>query len=111
MKLAVCPRCEAVWAEGIHVDGALVEWSGGSLRIDRRKSRILATLLKRRVVSVNRLVDEVYGDDPDGGPDDAVGALYSHVSHLRRELKRASFPMTIMADRHIGYTLVPALAA
>ena len=53
----------------------------GGLR--RRAVLAMLVLEARRVVSVDRLVDGVWGDEP---PDTAVTALHGHVSHLRRAL-------------------------
>ena len=50
-----------------------------------RRRAVLAMLVLEagRVVSVDRLVDGVWGEEP---PDTAVTALHGHVSHLRRAL-------------------------
>ncbi len=50
-----------------------------------RRRAVLAMLVLEpgRVVSVDRLVDGVWGDEP---PETAVTALHGHVSHLRRAL-------------------------
>src|ERR1700719_2577020 len=50
------------------------------------KSRIVGTLLLRpgQRISTEELLDSVYGDDPEGGPEFAARALHVHVSRLRR---------------------------
>jgi DNA-binding SARP family transcriptional activator/ABC-type branched-subunit amino acid transport system substrate-binding protein len=59
---------------------------------------VLAILLLRagEVVSVDRLVDELWGESP---PDDAASALQQHVSRLRRVLA----PDDVLLTRPPGY--------
>lgn len=38
-------------------------------------------------IITERLIDRVYGDDPDGGPEDANGALRSVIHKTNRHLK------------------------
>ncbi len=62
---------------------------GRPLELGRRKQRaLLAVLLvhANRTVSLEHLIDEVWGDDP---PAQAIGSLQAYVSHLRRLLEPA----------------------
>ena len=63
----------------VSMDGDLVKLGGPKERL------ILAALLmaKGRVVSVDRLVDVLWGENP---PDRAVATLQVHISNLRRRL-------------------------
>jgi len=67
--------------------GPLEVWAGGGgIAIPRRQQRVLlATLLIRagEVVSVDRLVDDLWGDDP---PAAALGSLQNTISQLRKLL-------------------------
>ena len=76
-----------------HVDGSAVELGGSRTRA------VLAVLLleRNRVVSVDRLVDLVWGGDP---PPTAEAALQEHVSRLRRALGAAA-----IETRSSGYLL------
>ncbi|MGH2714663.1 MAG: AfsR/SARP family transcriptional regulator, partial [Thermoleophilaceae bacterium] len=51
-----------------------------------RQRGVLALLLlhPNEVVSADRLIDELWGDDP---PQDASAALHAHVSRLRKLLE------------------------
>ncbi len=63
----------------LRVDGRVAEVPGAR----RRALLALLALEAGRVVGVERLVDSLWPDDP---PDNAVQALYNHVSRLRRHL-------------------------
>ncbi len=67
-----------------------------------RRRLLLATLLVHRnlVVTVDRLVDVLFADDP---PDRAVSTLQSYVSRLRRDLGGSAAPLD---TRPGGYVLV-----
>ena len=67
----------------LHVDGEVVEVPG------KRRRAMLATLAAAdgRTVGAVRLIDVLW---PDAPPEDAVQALYSHVSRLRRQLGSAA---------------------
>jgi DNA-binding SARP family transcriptional activator len=81
---------------------------GGRLAIgSERRRTILAVLLveRRRAVSVDRLVDALWGDAP---PATAIRSLHSHVSRLRRALEDLA-PGTAATIRTAGsaYRLDP----
>ncbi|QNN51802.1 AfsR/SARP family transcriptional regulator [Nocardioides mesophilus] len=71
---------------------------------------VLALLLAAggRTVSVDRLVDEVWGEEP---PPKVMASLQSYVAHLRRALERdrpARSPATLLVTRPPGYALLAA---
>lgn len=41
-------------------------------------------LLEGRYVSNNEIIDALYGDREDGGPDYAVRCVWKHLDHVRR---------------------------
>jgi len=52
--------------------------------------RILAALRDKRRsqgITTNELVDIIYGDDSNGGPDDAAAAIHVHIHRLNRTLR------------------------
>ncbi|MGI5245740.1 BTAD domain-containing putative transcriptional regulator [Dactylosporangium sp. CA-139066] len=74
----------------------------------RRQRAVLALLVLARgeTVSVDRLVDAVWGDQP---PPAAVAALQSYVSHLRRRLepdRGARSRGAVIASRGAGYAVL-----
>jgi DNA-binding SARP family transcriptional activator/ABC-type branched-subunit amino acid transport system substrate-binding protein len=74
---------------------------GRQLRLGGAKQRsVLAILVlhARETVSSDRLVEELWGDDP---PADALTALQQHVSRLRKALE----PHTVLVTRAPGYSL------
>lgn len=71
---------------------------------------VLALLLAAggKTVSVDRLVDEVWGEDP---PPKVMASLQSYVANLRRTLERdrpARSPATVLVTRPPGYALLAA---
>jgi branched-chain amino acid transport system substrate-binding protein len=71
------------------------------LRLGGIKQRSLLALLlldAGKVVSSDRLIDELWGDDP---PEDASTALQQHVSRLRKLLE----PHDVLETRSPGYVL------
>ena len=80
-------------------------WEGDrELRLSGSKQRsVLALLLLEAgsVVSTNRLIEEVWGDDQ---PDDAATALQQHVARLRKLLQ----PHDVLRTRSGGYVLAIA---
>jgi DNA-binding SARP family transcriptional activator len=85
--------------------------NGRPLELGRRKQRaVLAILLvhANRVVSLDRLVDELWGSDP---PAQAIGSLQAYVSHLRRLLepeRSARTPAEVLVSQRPGYRLMVA---
>lgn len=81
---------------------------GELLDLGGRKQRaVLAVLILNvgRVVTVDRFVDELWGDEP---PARALGTLQAYVSNLRRVLepdRAPRTPATVLASRAPGYVL------
>jgi DNA-binding SARP family transcriptional activator len=92
--------------------GPLEAAAGGRLLdLGRPKQRaVLAILLvhANRTVSLEHLVDELWGEDP---PAQAIGSLQAYVSHLRRLLepaRGARTPARVLLSRPPGYQIVVA---
>ena len=80
----------------------LVELDGNPVRVGGVKPRlVLAMLLVNagRIVSVDRLIDALWDDEP---PEGAVNTLQAHVSHLRRVLADGD---VALVTRPPGYQL------
>jgi DNA-binding SARP family transcriptional activator len=73
-----------------------------------KQRAVLALLLlnRGRVVSTDRLVDAVWGDEP---PPSALASLQAYVSNLRRALRETAGASSPIVRRAGGYVLdVPA---
>jgi DNA-binding SARP family transcriptional activator len=87
-----------------------LEVRDGDRRIEIRGAKLrtlLAVLLlhANEVVSTDRLIDEIWGDDP---PPTADKALQMHVSHLRKLLEPERAPgagSEVLVTRPPGYLL------
>src|SRR6516165_10765259 len=83
--------------------------NGVSIELGGRKQQaVLAvlTLEANRVVSVDRLVDELWGDE---APPRALGSLHVYISNLRRALepdRAARTAARVLVSRAPGYMLV-----
>ena len=86
-----------------------VAWDGSPIDIGGVKARALVARLlidRQIIVSVDRLVDSVWGDNDGPG---AEIALRSTVSRLRKRLRDAGVPQDLIVTRAPGYVLeVPA---
>ncbi len=79
---------------------------GTAVNLGARKQRALLAILalaRGRVVSADRLIDELWGDNP---PERAIVSLYSYVSNLRRLLEpRRDAPPSVLTTVPPGYVL------
>ena len=111
-RLHVCPRCEANWSASLRVDHDrnCVSWDGGEVKLRPYQAQMLRALVDGccRVVRRSRLVDAIWGDKVDGGPENANGAVNVHMHYLRRSLRQAGFPGSIRTEPRVGYELVLA---
>jgi DNA-binding SARP family transcriptional activator len=78
-----------------------------------KQRAVLAVLVLSagRVVSVDRIVDELWGDEP---PARALGTLQAYVFNLRRVLEPGRAPRTpasVLASRTPGYVPTVAITA
>lgn len=80
------------------------------LHLPKLKRRILTRLIRAQggIVPTEAVIDAMYGDFEDGGPESARTCLENHVSRLRGKL--APWGWTIKCDRFLGYRLVERAA-
>lgn len=104
----LCPMCQELHKAGIVMSERRAQWAGGAVQLTRRQAAIFAFLLKRRSASGESLAMEVYGLDPNGGPDDAKNCIDVFVWQLRKRLRDAAFPGHIETVWGSGYRLVVA---
>ncbi len=89
----------------------VISGDGESLDLGSRKQRAVLALLALepgRIVSLDRLIDEVWADE---APSSATGALQAYISHLRRVLephRAPRTPPTVLLTREPGYLLALA---
>ncbi len=75
------------------------------LRLSPRESQMLVKLAKRpgRVTSYRELLHELYGDDPDGGPDYASSCLRRFATDINKRLAAEGYRIRTVWGQ--GYTL------
>lgn len=79
-----CPTCGQHISEAHVPVGALLDIDFGT-----SKQRLVAALVGAypRAVPMERLIHALYGDDEEGGPDDAESAIRSMCLQLRKALR------------------------
>ena len=101
----ICARCKSVLGARVSLEGGLLIWNTGSVRLSRNEEAVFEALLLGKKTNAS-IVDHVYAFDPNGGPDDAVGNLQASISKMRKKLIEARFPGSIKTHWGIGYTLL-----
>lgn len=81
-------------------------WPGRSLHLNPTQLTLMRALLVRPR-SYDQLIQLLWGNDPNGGPDGAPNTLKVHVSKLRFYLAEAGCPVTIVTNRGIGFQIGP----
>lgn len=66
------------------------------LRLGIKSLRVVDALYraKPRMVAIEALIDQLYWDDPNGGPDNAAASVVVMVSKLRRKLRTIGWTIT-----------------
>ena len=100
----------AVSTTQFHVLGPLEVVAGGrTVELGSPKQRAVLAMLAlepNRAVSVDRMVDQLWGEQP---PISALGSLHAYVSNLRRVLepdRAARTTARVLVSRPPGYALV-----
>jgi DNA-binding SARP family transcriptional activator len=89
----------------------VLDGEGRPLHLSRRKQRVVLAILlvhANRVVPLDRLVEELWGEQP---PQQAIGSLQAYISHLRRLLepeRQSRTPAGVLVSQAPGYRLVVA---
>jgi DNA-binding response OmpR family regulator len=98
MSALICPCCSQVVTSAVR-DPSIVL---ALVHLSPLERKIAGALARRfgRWWSPNDLVDAVYADDVDGGPETARTAIAVHIATLRRRLART--PLTIEGMKGSG---------
>jgi hypothetical protein len=67
-----------------------------------QEQKILVRLVKGDLVPKSELVDLLWGDDPDGGPEWAESRLYVLMTYLRRRLRREGWDVEVVSCYALG---------
>lgn len=101
----ICPCCGQ---RVDHEDPDRIAFVAG---LQPKEAKILAFVMEKSPdpVPIDRLIWQLWGDDPDGGPDTARGTLHSKVSTANRKLAPQGIRITAMTSgyREAGYVVVP----
>lgn len=76
-----------------------------TLDLQRKERQMLDLLISRsgKYTPRERLVHELYGDDPDGGPECGETNIYAYMSRLRKKLE--PYRIVIESRRFDGYRI------
>lgn len=98
--MITCPNCG--WQHiGKHYAAEIDD-----IRMPRREADVVLRLRQAAgaLVSKGQLIDFIYGDRIDGGPDTADKIVETHISRARNKIEQAGW--TIEVERFRGYRLV-----
>lgn len=97
-----CPCCGQEARQDILLDPAryTITNEKGSVKVGRRRFRILEALIGKMGKSLNALCDTVYADDPNGGPGNPEVTVRTQVHYLRVALKPLG--LTVISTRGPG---------
>jgi hypothetical protein len=105
-----CPTCKQAIQNPdellIDVAAGVVQWNGRRAVLKRgNQMRILAALhgVYPGAMHKSRIIDAMYGDDPDGGPDRADDCLRTTIAHMRLPLR--TIGVRVLTDWAYGYRL------
>ena len=93
--ISVCPCCGQSWVQGRSKADARRILNNIIVPPESVKGRVLECLLKNfgEWVPRARLVDYVYRDDRNGGPDDANNTIAAHVNRVRVSVRKYGFEL------------------
>ncbi len=77
-----------------------------NVKLPKKRRQLLEVLVKSKArwTPIERIIHALWGDDANGGPDDAEGVIHSHVCKLRNDVLLAK-GWTISSSRGDGYCL------
>ena len=104
-----CPMCGHE-TDGAHYHSRIAdlhhEFSSRGVHLTKSEARLVLALKGRnRPVTRSAILDALYGDRPDGGPDWAESNVQVFVSRIRAKIRQAKLPWSLIAIPGIGYEL------
>ena len=112
MKLVRCHKCRNVklLAGELSIDAGcgLIAWAAGAAKVAPGEASILLRLALNPggIVPMLAIIEWLYGEREDGGPDDAPRAVWQRIHKLRHRLNAERFPGVIISHGSTrGYSL------
>jgi DNA-binding response OmpR family regulator len=93
----ICPCCNQP-ANALKLSQAITTFTATELKV-------IESLERRRVAAMHAIVDDVWGDDINGGPEDTRTNINVHLSRIRKKLRSAGIPYTVRNLWGVGYKL------
>lgn len=105
MKDFNCPCCGYTGKNRISIDGSRIYIDGEEYKATPKQAAIFAAIAEGngRAVSYSTIIDNVWADDPDGGPLTVMNTIKAHLSNLKG--RHPIFASLIASDHGIGYRL------
>jgi hypothetical protein len=72
------------------------------MRLSVAERRVLELLTRRTAVSTEQLCDLLWGDDPEGGPENGVKTVHVYLCHIRAYLKPHGIFVFTLDCEHFG---------
>ena len=104
-----CPACGQkvdIEERGIRLVGDTLIWGKKFVAMEPKPAQLLARMLKEggTVLTKQRCMDELYGDDPSGGPED-YKIVDIFVCKIRKALAKGGMPLEILTWWGRGYSV------
>ena len=96
-KTTLCPCCQ----QPVTLD-PMAEARAALAPLQRA---VLDAVLRRPGLSRDEIMDRVYSEDPNGGPDCGSSVIGAHLYQANKRLQRFGFRITCGSGRRTGYRL------
>ena len=104
-----CPICGSVCDPGLYqvkISDMHAKFYDRGVKLTNSEARVLSVIYRRnRPVPRSLLMDALYGNDLDGGPDSGEKILEQFILRIRRKIKKAGLPWEVIPVRGFGYEL------
>ena len=106
-----CPCCHQPLPKGdqsfrLHAPLGVVLRGESFAHLTQQQMAIVTAVFEKRPnpVSMDKVIDTLYGHLPGGGPDDATNVIRSQVRHANIRMEKLK--ISIAAKRNIGYQII-----
>lgn len=87
----------------------ILEWNGGHVALTPSQGVIVSRLFKGRATTYDELIDSLYSDDPNGGPNDPHNLIAVNLCRIRKKLQDS--PLKILRVRAACVQLMDGIAS
>lgn len=89
-------------SDAVKMDGNILECDGEEVPLSRSEARIISHILStKHGRSTNEIIEALYFDDPNGGPEDAANVIHVLICKARKKMRPLNLGVKVYGGKFV----------